>query len=77
MTLFVISERFLGVCVSVMATGEANLRNFSRVCVQLYFSQNYHQKIRQDCANFMRANRCNFEPVSSEYSEYERNTQLL
>uniref|UniRef100_A0A4W6DM30 ubiquitinyl hydrolase 1 n=1 Tax=Lates calcarifer TaxID=8187 RepID=A0A4W6DM30_LATCA len=41
---------------------------FRAVSEQLYYSQNYHQRIRQDCANFMRANRCNFEPVSSTHT---------
>ncbi|XP_015226921.1 PREDICTED: putative bifunctional UDP-N-acetylglucosamine transferase and deubiquitinase ALG13 [Cyprinodon variegatus] len=37
----------------------------------LYYSQNYHQKIRQDCANFMRANRCDFEPfVEGSFEKY-------
>uniref|UniRef100_A0A3P9CEZ0 ubiquitinyl hydrolase 1 n=1 Tax=Maylandia zebra TaxID=106582 RepID=A0A3P9CEZ0_9CICH len=65
----------LGLYRKMVARDASSL--FRAVSEQLYFSQNYHQKIRQDCANFMRANRCNFEPVSSEYSEYERNTQLL
>uniref|UniRef100_A0A3Q2CJN8 ubiquitinyl hydrolase 1 n=1 Tax=Cyprinodon variegatus TaxID=28743 RepID=A0A3Q2CJN8_CYPVA len=40
-------------------------------CLQLYYSQNYHQKIRQDCANFMRANRCDFEPfVEGSFEKY-------
>ncbi|KAI4884404.1 hypothetical protein NFI96_011243 [Prochilodus magdalenae] len=35
----------------------------------LYFSQNYHQKIRKDCVDFMRANRCNFEPFVEGFFE--------
>uniref|UniRef100_A0A3B4DVL3 ubiquitinyl hydrolase 1 n=1 Tax=Pygocentrus nattereri TaxID=42514 RepID=A0A3B4DVL3_PYGNA len=37
---------------------------FRAVSEQLYYSQNYHYKIRKDCVDFMRANRINFEPVS-------------
>ncbi|GAA6219430.1 putative bifunctional UDP-N-acetylglucosamine transferase and deubiquitinase ALG13 isoform X1 [Lates japonicus] len=44
---------------------------FRAVSEQLYYSQNYHQRIRQDCANFMRANRCNFEPfVEGSFEKY-------
>ncbi|XP_026886325.2 putative bifunctional UDP-N-acetylglucosamine transferase and deubiquitinase ALG13 [Electrophorus electricus] len=44
---------------------------FRAVSEQLYYSQNYHQKIRKDCVNFMRANRCNFEPfVEGSFEKY-------
>ncbi|XP_040041417.2 putative bifunctional UDP-N-acetylglucosamine transferase and deubiquitinase ALG13 isoform X1 [Gasterosteus aculeatus] len=44
---------------------------FRAVSEQLYYSQNYHQRIRQDCADFMRANRCNFEPfVEGSFEKY-------
>ncbi|XP_039532331.1 putative bifunctional UDP-N-acetylglucosamine transferase and deubiquitinase ALG13 isoform X7 [Pimephales promelas] len=44
---------------------------FRAVSEQLYFSQNYHQRIRKQCANFMRANRCNFEPfVQGSFEKY-------
>ncbi|XP_034444876.1 putative bifunctional UDP-N-acetylglucosamine transferase and deubiquitinase ALG13 isoform X2 [Hippoglossus hippoglossus] len=44
---------------------------FRAVSEQLYYSQNYHQKIRQDCADFMRTNRCNFEPfVEGSFEKY-------
>ncbi|XP_036947976.1 putative bifunctional UDP-N-acetylglucosamine transferase and deubiquitinase ALG13 isoform X3 [Acanthopagrus latus] len=34
---------------------------FRAVSERLYYSQNYHRRVRQHCANFMRANRCKFE----------------
>ncbi|XP_029903867.1 OTU domain-containing protein 4-like [Myripristis murdjan] len=44
---------------------------FRAVSEQLYHSQSYHQKIRQDCANFMIANRCKFEPfVEGSFDKY-------
>ncbi|XP_032381293.1 putative bifunctional UDP-N-acetylglucosamine transferase and deubiquitinase ALG13 isoform X1 [Etheostoma spectabile] len=44
---------------------------FRAVSEKLYYSQNYHQKIRQDCANFMQATRCNFEPfVEGSFEKY-------
>nr|XP_023697485.1 putative bifunctional UDP-N-acetylglucosamine transferase and deubiquitinase ALG13 [Paramormyrops kingsleyae] len=44
---------------------------FRAVSEQLYYSQNYHQKIRKDCVSFMRANRCNFEPfVEGSFEKY-------
>ncbi|TRY59390.1 hypothetical protein DNTS_004300 [Danionella cerebrum] len=44
---------------------------FRAVSEQLYYSQNYHQKIRKECVNFIRANRCNFEPfVEGSFEKY-------
>ncbi|TWW71498.1 putative bifunctional UDP-N-acetylglucosamine transferase and deubiquitinase ALG13, partial [Takifugu flavidus] len=44
---------------------------FRAVSEQLFYSQNYHQKIRQDCANFIRANRCNSEQfVEGSFEKY-------
>ncbi|KAL6111255.1 alg13 [Pungitius sinensis] len=44
---------------------------FRAVSEQLYYSQNYHQRIRQDCADFMRTNRSNFEPfVEGSFEKY-------
>uniref|UniRef100_A0A8D3D308 ubiquitinyl hydrolase 1 n=1 Tax=Scophthalmus maximus TaxID=52904 RepID=A0A8D3D308_SCOMX len=44
---------------------------FRAVSEQLYYSQNYHRRIRQDCADFMRTNRCNFEPfVEGSFEKY-------
>ncbi|KAL0993892.1 hypothetical protein UPYG_G00115270 [Umbra pygmaea] len=44
---------------------------FRAVSEQLYYSQNYQQKIRKDCVTFMRANRCNFEPfVEGSFEKY-------
>ncbi|XP_051955553.1 putative bifunctional UDP-N-acetylglucosamine transferase and deubiquitinase ALG13 [Xyrauchen texanus] len=44
---------------------------FRAVSEQLYYSQNYHQRIRKECVNFMRANRCNFEPfVEGSFEKY-------
>ncbi|KAJ8405808.1 hypothetical protein AAFF_G00312450 [Aldrovandia affinis] len=44
---------------------------FRAVSEQLYYSQNYHHKIRKDCVTFMRANRCNFEPfVEGSFEKY-------
>ncbi|XP_049900916.1 putative bifunctional UDP-N-acetylglucosamine transferase and deubiquitinase ALG13 [Epinephelus moara] len=54
----------LGLYRKMVARDASSL--FRAVSEQLYYSQNYHQRIRQDCANFMRANRCNFEPVAAD-----------
>ncbi|XP_062309586.1 putative bifunctional UDP-N-acetylglucosamine transferase and deubiquitinase ALG13 isoform X1 [Osmerus eperlanus] len=44
---------------------------FRAVSEQLYYSQNYHSKIRKDCVSFMRTNRCNFEPyVEGSFEKY-------
>uniref|UniRef100_A0A4W5NK03 UDP-N-acetylglucosamine transferase subunit ALG13 n=1 Tax=Hucho hucho TaxID=62062 RepID=A0A4W5NK03_9TELE len=44
---------------------------FRAVSEQLYYSQNFQQKIRKDCVTFMRANRCNFEPfVEGSFEKY-------
>ncbi|XP_066570724.1 putative bifunctional UDP-N-acetylglucosamine transferase and deubiquitinase ALG13 [Amia ocellicauda] len=44
---------------------------FRAVSEQLYYSQNYHQNIRKASVNFMRANRCNFEPfVEGSFEKY-------
>ncbi|XP_010893011.2 putative bifunctional UDP-N-acetylglucosamine transferase and deubiquitinase ALG13 isoform X1 [Esox lucius] len=44
---------------------------FRAVSEQLYYSQNYQQKIRKDCVTFMRANRCHFEPfVEGSFEKY-------
>ncbi|CAL8389973.1 unnamed protein product [Arctogadus glacialis] len=44
---------------------------FRAVSEQLYCSQHHHQKIRRECANFMRANRCKFEPfVQGSFEKY-------
>ncbi|KAM6969977.1 putative bifunctional UDP-N-acetylglucosamine transferase and deubiquitinase ALG13 [Aplochiton taeniatus] len=43
---------------------------FRAVSEQLYYSQNYHQKVRQDCVNFIKANRCNFEPFVESFEKY-------
>ncbi|XP_062867752.1 putative bifunctional UDP-N-acetylglucosamine transferase and deubiquitinase ALG13 [Trichomycterus rosablanca] len=44
---------------------------FRAVSEQLYYSQNYHQKVRKGCVDFMRANRCNFEPfVEGSFEKY-------
>ncbi|KAM6939558.1 LOW QUALITY PROTEIN: putative bifunctional UDP-N-acetylglucosamine transferase and deubiquitinase ALG13 [Xenentodon cancila] len=59
----------LGLYRKMVARDASSL--FRAVSEQLYFSQNYHQKIRQDCANFMRANRCDFEPfVEGSFEKY-------
>ncbi|XP_017560753.1 putative bifunctional UDP-N-acetylglucosamine transferase and deubiquitinase ALG13 isoform X3 [Pygocentrus nattereri] len=42
---------------------------FRAVSEQLYYSQNYHYKIRKDCVDFMRANRINFEPFVEGFFE--------
>ncbi|KAF4098258.1 putative bifunctional UDP-N-acetylglucosamine transferase and deubiquitinase ALG13 isoform X4 [Onychostoma macrolepis] len=44
---------------------------FRAVSEQLYYSQNYHQRIRKECVNFIKANRCNFEPfVQGSFEKY-------
>uniref|UniRef100_A0A8C9V877 ubiquitinyl hydrolase 1 n=1 Tax=Scleropages formosus TaxID=113540 RepID=A0A8C9V877_SCLFO len=44
---------------------------FRAVSEQLYRSQRFHHKVRQDCVTFMRANRCNFEPfVEGSFEKY-------
>uniref|UniRef100_A0A672ZXU3 ubiquitinyl hydrolase 1 n=1 Tax=Sphaeramia orbicularis TaxID=375764 RepID=A0A672ZXU3_9TELE len=59
----------LGLYRKMVARDASSL--FRAVSEQLYSSQNHHQKIRQDCANFMRANRCNFEPfVEGSFEKY-------
>ncbi|XP_012714078.2 putative bifunctional UDP-N-acetylglucosamine transferase and deubiquitinase ALG13 [Fundulus heteroclitus] len=59
----------LGLYRKMVARDASSL--FRAVSEQLYYSQNYHQKIRQDCANFMRINRCNFEPfVEGSFEKY-------
>uniref|UniRef100_A0A3B4YFP5 ubiquitinyl hydrolase 1 n=1 Tax=Seriola lalandi dorsalis TaxID=1841481 RepID=A0A3B4YFP5_SERLL len=59
----------LGLYRKMVARDASSL--FRAVSEQLYYSQNYHQKIRQDCANFMRANRSNFEPfVEGSFEKY-------
>lgn len=59
----------LGLYRKMVARDASSL--FRAVSEQLYFSQNYHQRIRQDCADFMRANRCNFEPfVEGSFEKY-------
>ncbi|XP_072240088.1 putative bifunctional UDP-N-acetylglucosamine transferase and deubiquitinase ALG13 [Leuresthes tenuis] len=59
----------LGLYRKMVARDASSL--FRAVSEQLYYSQNYHQKIRQDCADFMRANRCNFEPfVEGSFEKY-------
>nr|XP_046233849.1 putative bifunctional UDP-N-acetylglucosamine transferase and deubiquitinase ALG13 isoform X2 [Scatophagus argus] len=59
----------LGLYRKMVARDASSL--FRAVSEQLYYSQNHHLKIRQDCANFMRANRCNFEPfVEGSFEKY-------
>uniref|UniRef100_A0A3B4VH42 ubiquitinyl hydrolase 1 n=1 Tax=Seriola dumerili TaxID=41447 RepID=A0A3B4VH42_SERDU len=59
----------LGLYRKMVARDASSL--FRAVSEQLYYSQNYHQKIRQDCANFMRTNRSNFEPfVEGSFEKY-------
>ncbi|KAJ3598273.1 hypothetical protein NHX12_001784 [Muraenolepis orangiensis] len=44
---------------------------FRAVSEQLYCSQHNHQKIRRECTNFIRANRCTFEPfVQGPFEKY-------
>ncbi|KAM8772294.1 putative bifunctional UDP-N-acetylglucosamine transferase and deubiquitinase ALG13 isoform 2-T2 [Acanthopagrus schlegelii] len=59
----------LGLYRKMVARDASSL--FRAVSEQLYYSQNYHQRIRQDCADFMRANRCIFEPfVEGSFEKY-------
>ncbi|XP_046724502.1 putative bifunctional UDP-N-acetylglucosamine transferase and deubiquitinase ALG13 isoform X4 [Silurus meridionalis] len=59
----------LGLYRKMMARDASCL--FRAVSEQLYFSQNYHQKVRKDCVNFMRANKCSFEPfVEGSFEKY-------
>ncbi|XP_035856436.1 putative bifunctional UDP-N-acetylglucosamine transferase and deubiquitinase ALG13 isoform X3 [Sander lucioperca] len=59
----------LGLYRKMVARDASSL--FRAVSEQLYYSQNYHQRIRQECADFMRANRCNFEPfVEGSFEKY-------
>ncbi|XP_059186121.1 LOW QUALITY PROTEIN: putative bifunctional UDP-N-acetylglucosamine transferase and deubiquitinase ALG13 [Centropristis striata] len=59
----------LGLYRKMVARDASSL--FRAVSEQLYYSQNYHQRIRQQCADFMRANRCNFEPfVEGSFEKY-------
>ncbi|XP_044200091.1 putative bifunctional UDP-N-acetylglucosamine transferase and deubiquitinase ALG13 isoform X1 [Thunnus albacares] len=59
----------LGLYRKMVARDASSL--FRAVSEQLYYSQNYHQKIRQECANFMRANTCIFEPfVEGSFEKY-------
>ncbi|KAM3865331.1 putative bifunctional UDP-N-acetylglucosamine transferase and deubiquitinase ALG13 [Diretmus argenteus] len=59
----------LGLYRKMMARDASCL--FRAVSEQLYCSQHYHQRIRMECANFMRANRCNFEPfVEGSFEKY-------
>ncbi|XP_069578186.1 putative bifunctional UDP-N-acetylglucosamine transferase and deubiquitinase ALG13 [Brachyistius frenatus] len=59
----------LGLYRKMVARDASSL--FRAVSEQLYYSQNYHQKIRQECADFMRANRSNFEPfVEGSFEKY-------
>ncbi|XP_028272210.1 putative bifunctional UDP-N-acetylglucosamine transferase and deubiquitinase ALG13 [Parambassis ranga] len=59
----------LGLYRKMVARDASSL--FRAVSEQLFFSQNYHQKIRLDCANFMRASRCDFEPfVEGSFEKY-------
>ncbi|XP_056136570.1 putative bifunctional UDP-N-acetylglucosamine transferase and deubiquitinase ALG13 [Lampris incognitus] len=44
---------------------------FRVVSEKLYYSQNYHQEVRAECANFMRTNRVTFEPfVEGSFEKY-------
>ncbi|XP_019134381.2 putative bifunctional UDP-N-acetylglucosamine transferase and deubiquitinase ALG13 isoform X2 [Larimichthys crocea] len=59
----------LGLYRKMVARDASSL--FRAVSEQLYYSQNYHQRIRQDCADFMRSNRSNFEPfVEGSFEKY-------
>ncbi|KAM9857045.1 putative bifunctional UDP-N-acetylglucosamine transferase and deubiquitinase ALG13 [Aulostomus maculatus] len=59
----------LGLYRKMVARDASSL--FRAVSEQLYYSQNYHQKIRQDCANFMRTNPSIFEPfVEGSFEKY-------
>lgn len=59
----------LGLYRKMVARDASSL--FRAVSEQLYYSQNYHQKIRLDCANHMRNNRSSFEPfVEGLFEKY-------
>ncbi|XP_061684635.1 putative bifunctional UDP-N-acetylglucosamine transferase and deubiquitinase ALG13 isoform X2 [Syngnathoides biaculeatus] len=59
----------LGLYRKMVARDASSL--FRAVSEQLYYSQNYHHTIRQDCANFMRANASVFEPfVEGSFEKY-------
>uniref|UniRef100_A0A3P8WZ28 ubiquitinyl hydrolase 1 n=1 Tax=Cynoglossus semilaevis TaxID=244447 RepID=A0A3P8WZ28_CYNSE len=59
----------LGLYRKMVARDASSL--FRAVSEQMYFSQNYHQRIRQDCADFMRTNKCHFEPfVEGSFEKY-------
>ncbi|XP_072295702.1 putative bifunctional UDP-N-acetylglucosamine transferase and deubiquitinase ALG13 isoform X2 [Eucyclogobius newberryi] len=59
----------LGLYRKMVARDASSL--FRAVSEQLYFSQNYHQKIRQDCADHMRANHVHFDPfVEGSFEKY-------
>ncbi|XP_063738112.1 LOW QUALITY PROTEIN: putative bifunctional UDP-N-acetylglucosamine transferase and deubiquitinase ALG13 [Eleginops maclovinus] len=59
----------LGLYRKMVARDASSL--FRAVSEQLYYSQNYHQRIRQQCADYMRANQCNFEPfVEGSFEKY-------
>ncbi|XP_058495765.1 putative bifunctional UDP-N-acetylglucosamine transferase and deubiquitinase ALG13 isoform X2 [Solea solea] len=59
----------LGLYRKMVARDASSL--FRAVSEQLYYSQNYHRRIRQDCADFMSVNRSNFEPfVEGSFEKY-------
>ncbi|KAF3836965.1 hypothetical protein F7725_004429 [Dissostichus mawsoni] len=62
----------LGLYRKMLARDASSL--FRAVSEQLYYSQNYHHRIRQECADYMRTNRCNFEPVSNCAEKYNANS---
>ncbi|XP_077461047.1 putative bifunctional UDP-N-acetylglucosamine transferase and deubiquitinase ALG13 isoform X2 [Stigmatopora argus] len=59
----------LGLYRKMVARDASSL--FRAVSEQLYYSQNYHGTIRQECADFMRANAFVFEPfVEGSFGKY-------
>ncbi|XP_077575280.1 putative bifunctional UDP-N-acetylglucosamine transferase and deubiquitinase ALG13 [Stigmatopora nigra] len=59
----------LGLYRKMVARDASSL--FRAVSEQLYYSQNYHGTIRQECADFMRANAFVFEPfVEGSFEKY-------
>ncbi|XP_057699767.1 putative bifunctional UDP-N-acetylglucosamine transferase and deubiquitinase ALG13 isoform X2 [Corythoichthys intestinalis] len=59
----------LGLYRKMVARDASSL--FRAVSEQLYYSQNYHRTIRQECADFMRANALVFEPfVEGSFEKY-------
>ncbi|KAM8843413.1 putative bifunctional UDP-N-acetylglucosamine transferase and deubiquitinase ALG13 isoform 4-T4 [Synchiropus picturatus] len=59
----------LGLYRKMVARDASSL--FRAVSEQLYYTQNYHGKIRQGCADFMRANSHVFEPfVEGSFEKY-------